>query len=145
MSDGEDILEKSEENSVINEVIKTPAKRRKLDDSEFLDLDMITPSKSKKKELSAEEQSLLRSEKIRRKRLQSQKRDEEEKQATVQRLLQKQTPKRLPAKQVDLSVRLEEDKKQTCVRYITNIEGSSLSIPEKFVNAYNASSTIAYP
>ncbi|KAJ5923758.1 hypothetical protein N7454_009003 [Penicillium verhagenii] len=94
-----------------------------------------------KKHLTAEERAMRRAEMARRRKNLSEKRNEEEKMDTINRLLRKQPPKRrgraaaegaesTPADQEGAVV---EKPDHTMVRWISNANGCTLSVPEEWL------------
>ncbi|EOA91087.1 uncharacterized protein SETTUDRAFT_101354 [Exserohilum turcica Et28A] len=94
----------------------------------------------KKKHLTAEEHAMRRAEMARRRKNLSEKRNEEEKLDTINRLLKKQPPKRGRKAQQDASEEgLEEPEPERAnplfVRYIQNAKGTQLAVPEEWLQA----------
>ncbi|KAL1927464.1 hypothetical protein VTP01DRAFT_3701 [Rhizomucor pusillus] len=116
----------------------TKRQRAKLNNDtteEYLELPMES---MKKKHLTAEEQSLRRSEVARRRKNQSIQRAEKDKQDTINRLLKKQASKSRRVikedatddKETAVSRRERLIKDKNLVRYVNKAEGSLLAIPE---------------
>ncbi|EUC46587.1 hypothetical protein COCMIDRAFT_92425 [Bipolaris oryzae ATCC 44560] len=94
----------------------------------------------KKKHLTAEEHAMRRAEMARRRKNLSEKRNEEEKLDTINRLLKKQPPKRgRKAAQDAPEDGLEEPEPERAnplfVRYIQNAKGTQLGVPEEWLQA----------
>ncbi|KAF5846861.1 hypothetical protein GGP41_004920 [Bipolaris sorokiniana] len=94
----------------------------------------------KKKHLTAEEHAMRRAEMARRRKNLSDKRNEEEKLDTINRLLKKQPPKRgRKAAQDAPEDGLEEPEPERAnplfVRYIQNAKGTQLGVPEEWLQA----------
>ena len=95
----------------------------------------------KKKHLTAEEHAMRRAEMARRRKNLSEKRNEEEKMDTINRLLKKQPPKRGRRVIQDLAESGQEDELDVeranplYVRYIQNAKGTSLAIPDEWLQA----------
>ncbi|KAF2433095.1 hypothetical protein EJ08DRAFT_658369 [Tothia fuscella] len=97
----------------------------------------------KKKHLTAEEVNMRRTEMARRRKNLSEKRNEEEKMDTINRLLKKQAPKRRSRKEIEadqLAEAMENGEgdgfraSSVYARYIQNAQGSSLAVPEEWVD-----------
>ncbi|KAF2116484.1 PAPA-1-like conserved region-domain-containing protein [Lophiotrema nucula] len=95
----------------------------------------------KKKHLTAEEHAMRRAEMARRRKNLSEKRNEEEKMDTINRLLKKQPPKRGRRVIQDLAESGQEDEPEVeranplYVRYTQNAKGTSLAIPDEWLQA----------
>ncbi|KAF2741037.1 hypothetical protein EJ04DRAFT_112638 [Polyplosphaeria fusca] len=95
----------------------------------------------KKKHLTAEEHAMRRAEMARRRKNLSEKRNEEEKMDTINRLLKKQPPKRGRRVIQDLADSGQEDEPEVekapplYVRYTQNASGAQLAIPEEWLEA----------
>src|SRR5215469_15945362 len=97
----------------------------------------------KKKHLTAEEHAMRRAEMARRRKNLSEKRNEEEKMETINKLLKKQAPKtnsrRAAAngtKEVDVSPDTEPQKPNPVfVRWISNKHGNRIGVPEEWLGA----------
>ncbi|USP81227.1 hypothetical protein yc1106_08501 [Curvularia clavata] len=94
----------------------------------------------KKKHLTAEEHAMRRAEMARRRKNLSEKRNEEEKLDTINRLLKKQPPKRgRKAVQEATEDATEEPEPEHAnplfVRYIQNANGTQLAVPEEWLQA----------
>ncbi|KAI8143572.1 PAPA-1-like conserved region-domain-containing protein, partial [Fennellomyces sp. T-0311] len=115
----------------------TKRQRAKLEDNpteEFLELPMES---AKKKHLTAEEQTLKRSEVARRRKNQSIQRAEKDKEDTINRLLKKQASKSRKVIKDDAADEKESDSARRAalardpnsLQYVSNAKGSFLSIP----------------
>ncbi|KAL5116197.1 hypothetical protein ACEQ8H_005862 [Pleosporales sp. CAS-2024a] len=95
----------------------------------------------KKKHLTAEENAMRRAEMARRRKNLSEKRNEEEKMDTINRLLKKQPPKRSrrTAPEVGESGQEEEAEQERAnplfVRYVQNAKGTQLGVPDEWLQA----------
>jgi len=96
----------------------------------------------KKKHLSAEEYAMRRAEMARRRKNLSEKRNEEEKMSTIDRLLNKQEPKRRrknaaadPLEGIDEEGFEGPKAPAGYVRYIQTVKGSRLLVPQEWVDA----------
>ncbi|KAF2829974.1 PAPA-1-domain-containing protein [Ophiobolus disseminans] len=93
----------------------------------------------KKKHLTAEENAMRRAEMARRRKNLSEKRNEEEKMDTINRLLKKQPPKRgRRALDINESGQEEDDVEKAnplFVRYIQNAKGTQLGVPDEWLQA----------
>ncbi|EAW14144.1 PAPA-1-like domain-containing protein [Aspergillus clavatus NRRL 1] len=94
-----------------------------------------------KKHLTAEERAMRRAEMARRRKNLSEKRNEEEKMDTINRLLRKQAPKRrgrIPVAEAE-AVAAEQEAQEyekpqpTMVRWISGREGSRIGVPEEWL------------
>ncbi|KAH8730425.1 PAPA-1-like conserved region-domain-containing protein [Phaeosphaeriaceae sp. PMI808] len=94
----------------------------------------------KKKHLTAEENAMRRAEMARRRKNLSEKRNEEEKMDTINRLLKKQPPKR-GRRTLDVTEFGQEEDADVekanplFVRYIQNAKGSQLGVPDEWLQA----------
>ncbi|KAI1539448.1 PAPA-1 domain containing protein [Pyrenophora tritici-repentis] len=93
----------------------------------------------KKKHLTAEEHAMRRAEMARRRKNLSEKRNEEEKLDTINRLLKKQPPKRGRKALQDEDGQEEEPEPERAnplfVRYIQNAKGTQLAVPDEWLQA----------
>ncbi|KAF1832118.1 hypothetical protein BDW02DRAFT_571363 [Decorospora gaudefroyi] len=95
----------------------------------------------KKKHLTAEEHAMRRAEMARRRKNLSEKRNEEEKLDTINRLLKKQPPKRGRKVIQDITESGQEEEPEPdranplFVRYIQNAKGSQLAVPDEWLKA----------
>ncbi|KAB2579206.1 INO80 complex subunit 2 [Lasiodiplodia theobromae] len=95
----------------------------------------------KKKHLTAEEHAMRRAEMARRRKNLSEKRNEEEKMDTINRLLKKQAPKRRGKAQIDADAageeqEIEEERAPALwVRYIQTAESSQIAVPHDWVES----------
>ncbi|KAI4957258.1 hypothetical protein J4E86_005732 [Alternaria arbusti] len=95
----------------------------------------------KKKHLTAEEHAMRRAEMARRRKNLSEKRNEEEKLDTINRLLKKQPPKRGRKSMIELNEDGEEIEQEPeranplYVRYIQNAKGTQLAVPDEWLQA----------
>ncbi|KAF2277686.1 uncharacterized protein EI97DRAFT_301293 [Westerdykella ornata] len=95
----------------------------------------------KKKHLTAEEHAIRRAEMARRRKNLSEKRNEEEKMDTINRLLKKQPPKRgrKAIQEIVPSENEEEPEREKpnplYVRYIQNASGARMGVPEEWMQA----------
>jgi Ino eighty subunit 2 len=95
-----------------------------------------------KKHLTAEEHAMRRAEMARRRKNLSEKRNEEEKMETINKLLKKQAPKTNSrraangAKDADASPDTELQKPNPAfVRWVSNMEGDRIGVPEEWLEA----------
>ncbi|KAH7064869.1 PAPA-1-like conserved region-domain-containing protein [Macrophomina phaseolina] len=94
----------------------------------------------KKKHLTAEEHAMRRAEMARRRKNLSEKRNEEEKMDTINRLLKKQAPKRRGKAQVDADGAGEDDidyerASPLYIRYIQTAENSQIAVPHEWLES----------
>ncbi|KAJ4368887.1 hypothetical protein N0V83_005969 [Neocucurbitaria cava] len=95
----------------------------------------------KKKHLTAEEHAMRRAEMARRRKNLSEKRNEEEKLDTINRLLKKQPPKRGRRVIQDITESGQEEELEAekanplWVRYVQNAKGSQMGIPDEWLQA----------
>ncbi|KAI4949076.1 hypothetical protein J4E91_005539 [Alternaria rosae] len=95
----------------------------------------------KKKHLTAEEHAMRRAEMARRRKNLSEKRNEEEKLDTINRLLKKQPPKRGRKSMIELNEDGEEVEQEPeranplFTRYIQNAKGTQLAVPDEWLQA----------
>ncbi|KAL1628905.1 hypothetical protein SLS54_001594 [Diplodia seriata] len=94
----------------------------------------------KKKHLTAEEHAMRRAEMARRRKNLSEKRNEEEKMDTINRLLKKQAPKRRGKAQIDADAAGEDQEEEErapalWVRYIQTAENSQIAVPYDWVES----------
>ncbi|PVI03239.1 hypothetical protein DM02DRAFT_612456 [Periconia macrospinosa] len=95
----------------------------------------------KKKHLTAEEHAMRRAEMARRRKNLSEKRNEEEKMDTINRLLKKQPPKRGRKSLLEITESGQEEEPEVekanplFVRYRQTREGASLGVPEEWLDA----------
>ncbi|KAI9842002.1 MAG: hypothetical protein M1838_003318 [Thelocarpon superellum] len=122
----------------------TKRQRSRLDEVMTVDL-LALPSESKQKKiLSAEEHAMRRSEMARRRKNLSEKRNEEEKMDTINKLLKKQAPKTRRTRAAEgangdatpLSQEIEYERpKATVTRWVSNRHGSRVGVPEEWLDA----------
>ncbi|KAI1936760.1 hypothetical protein LOZ58_002413 [Ophidiomyces ophidiicola] len=121
---------------------KTKRQRERLELGDFLQLPM---EPQVKKHLTAEEHAMRRAEMARRRKNLSEKRNEEEKMDTINKLLKKQAPKRrgkISAAETagDASPRAQDVEElikpePTMVRYVMNCDGCRLGVPDEWFGA----------
>jgi Ino eighty subunit 2 len=91
----------------------------------------------KKKVFTAEETAMRRAEMARRRKNLSEKRNEEEKMDTINRLLKKQAPKRRGRGLAEVTEAGEEDPEQKAsplfARWVNNAQGSRVAVPEEWL------------
>ncbi|KAF2659452.1 PAPA-1-domain-containing protein [Lophiostoma macrostomum CBS 122681] len=93
----------------------------------------------KKKHLTAEEHAMRRAEMARRRKNLSEKRNEEEKMDTINRLLKKQPPKRGRKPKEEATESGQEDEAEVekanplFVRYVQNASGTRMAVPEEWL------------
>ncbi|KAF3008936.1 hypothetical protein E8E13_011345 [Curvularia kusanoi] len=119
----------------------TRRQRAVLEQEEDGSLLALSNEAQKKKHLTAEEHAMRRAEMARRRKNLSEKRNEEEKLDTINRLLKKQPPKRgrKGAADVDESGQeLEPEPERPdplFVRYVQNAKGTQLAVPDEWLQA----------
>ncbi|KAK7543147.1 PAPA-1-like conserved region-domain-containing protein [Phyllosticta citricarpa] len=95
----------------------------------------------KKKHLTAEEHQMRRAEMARRRKNLSEKRNEEEKMDTINRLLKKQAPKRRTKAQVEADAAMDDRMEDVdranpvYLRYVQTAQGSEIAVPSEWVES----------
>ncbi|KAG2413418.1 hypothetical protein HFD88_002607 [Aspergillus terreus] len=143
---GEEELDEEDEEEELDSDDETPAldssrmtkRQRGSLGNDFLQLPM---EPQVKKHLTAEERAMRRAEMARRRKNLSEKRNEEEKMDTINRLLRKQAPKRrgrIPAAEAAENASADQEMQEVerpdpiMVRWVTGREGSKVGVPEEW-------------
>ncbi|RAK96267.1 PAPA-1-like domain-containing protein [Aspergillus ibericus CBS 121593] len=143
----EDLEEEEEEEDDLDSDDDTPTadlsrmtkRQRGTLGNDFLQLPM---EPQVKKHLTAEERAMRRAEMARRRKNLSEKRNEEEKMDTINRLLRKQAPKRrgrIPAAEAAEAASAEQEVQEyekpdpTMVRWVSGRDGSRVGVPEEWL------------
>ncbi|OSS50456.1 hypothetical protein B5807_04754 [Epicoccum nigrum] len=119
----------------------TRRQRAVLEQEEDGSLLALSNEAQKKKHLTAEEHAMRRAEMARRRKNLSEKRNEEEKLDTINRLLKKQPPKRGRKGAVDVDESGQEIEPEPerpdplFVRYVQNAKGTKLAVPDEWLQA----------
>ncbi|KAL4938691.1 PAPA-1-like conserved region-domain-containing protein [Aspergillus oleicola] len=136
----DDDLDSEDGTPIAGDTSKMTKRQRGNLGNDFLQLPMEPQIK---KHLTAEERQMRRAEMARRRKNLSEKRNEEEKMDTINRLLRKQAPKRrgrIPA--AEAAENAAEDQEQaaehepvdpTMVRWVSGREGSRVAVPEEWI------------
>lgn len=150
LNDGEEPDEDEEDDEDLDSEDGTPGDTSKMTKrqrgnlgNDFLQLPMEPQIK---KHLTAEERAMRRTEMARRRKNLSEKRNEEEKMDTINRLLRKQAPKRrgrIPAAEAaenaaadqETAVPEYEPVDPTMVRFVSGRGGSKVAVPEEWIGA----------
>ncbi|KIW06375.1 hypothetical protein, variant [Verruconis gallopava] len=118
-----------------------PSKLTRRQRQEAVGLMALSNEAQKKKHFTAEEISMRRAEMARRRKALSEKRNDEEKQDTINRLLKRQASKRQRKADVEADRIAEEGEDETVkpnklyTRYIQNTHGVVLGVPQEWVDA----------
>ncbi|KAL4893171.1 PAPA-1-like conserved region-domain-containing protein [Aspergillus ambiguus] len=138
LEDDDAELDSDDETPTLDESRMTKRQRGSLG-NDFLQLPM---EPQVKKHLTAEERAMRRAEMARRRKNLSEKRNEEEKMDTINRLLRKQAPKRrgrIPAAEAAENASADQETQEVerpdpvMVRWVTGREGSRVGVPEEWV------------
>ncbi|OJJ76563.1 hypothetical protein ASPBRDRAFT_26999 [Aspergillus brasiliensis CBS 101740] len=137
--DEEDDLD-SDDDTPTADLSKMTKRQRGTLGNDFLQLPM---EPQVKKHLTAEERAMRRAEMARRRKNLSEKRNEEEKMDTINRLLRKQAPKRrgrIPAAEAAEAASAEQEVAEpekpdpTMVRWVSGRQGSLVGVPEEWLD-----------
>ncbi|KAF2089813.1 hypothetical protein K490DRAFT_71556 [Saccharata proteae CBS 121410] len=157
LDEDEDDLDSADENGMRGGRSATPdlskltrRQRAAVDSAATYEGELIALSNEaqKKKVLSAEEHAMRRAEMARRRKNLSEKRNEEEKMDTINRLLKKQAPKRRGRAQLDADAAADTDDLAALeqkpepvkanplyVRYVQRAEGAVVGVPQEWLDA----------
>ncbi|KAK8248542.1 PAPA-1-like conserved region-domain-containing protein [Phyllosticta capitalensis] len=143
--DDDDDLDSDEETPMTGSRSATPdlskltrRQRGAFDNGELM---ALSNEAQKKKHLTAEEHQMRRAEMARRRKNLSEKRNEEEKMDTINRLLKKQAPKRRTKAQVEADAAMDEKMEDVdranpvYVRYVQTTQGSEIAVPSEWIES----------